>query len=154
MILLAALKRISNDFTILKEARREVLEDLMDIESAKTVLEWIETGRTKVSVIETSMPSPFAFSIAYQGTLDTMKIEDRHAFLRRMHEYVLAKIAQKENFLKRPLLAQTITKPFKYQEYWEKEGEVKKSESVEVKGEGSWEGETKKDVTEKEVGGE
>ena len=32
MILLNAVKRISNDFAILKEARREVLDDLMDLD--------------------------------------------------------------------------------------------------------------------------
>ena len=46
MILMAALRRISNDFTILQEARREVLEDLMDIENTRTVLSWIESGKT------------------------------------------------------------------------------------------------------------
>ncbi|MEM4336884.1 MAG: ATP-dependent helicase, partial [Candidatus Woesearchaeota archaeon] len=38
MILLNAVKRISNDFPILKEAKREVLEDLMDIKNAEGVI--------------------------------------------------------------------------------------------------------------------
>ena len=38
MLLINAVKRISNDFPILKEARREVMEDLMDIEHAKWVM--------------------------------------------------------------------------------------------------------------------
>ena len=110
MILLNALKRISNDFTILKEARREVLEDLMDIENTKNVLKSIESEKTKITLIDTRLPSPFAFSIAYQGHMDTMKIEDRHEFLRRMHQYVLASIGQK--------LTPEEKKSFDYKEYW------------------------------------
>src|SRR3990167_879739 len=40
--LLAAVKKITSEFPILREARREVLEDLMDMENAKLVLRWIE----------------------------------------------------------------------------------------------------------------
>ncbi|MBI2134088.1 ATP-dependent helicase [Candidatus Woesearchaeota archaeon] len=97
MILLNAVKRISNDFPILKEARREVLEDLMDIESAKQVLKSMEEGKTKIKHISTPLPSPFAFGIALQGYTDVLKIEDRMEFLKRMHQAILAKISQKGN---------------------------------------------------------
>src|SRR3990167_8753961 len=46
--LLAAVKKISNEFPILREARREVLEDLMDINSTKQVLKWIEKKEVQV----------------------------------------------------------------------------------------------------------
>ncbi|MBI3051224.1 ATP-dependent helicase [Candidatus Woesearchaeota archaeon] len=94
MILMSAVKRISNDFPILKEARREVLEDLMDIENTRQVLQMIQEGRIKIKHINTAMPSPFAFSIALQGYTDIMKIEDRAEFLKRMHQAVLARIAK------------------------------------------------------------
>ncbi|MBD3361715.1 ATP-dependent helicase [Candidatus Woesearchaeota archaeon] len=92
MILLNALKRISEDFSILKETRREVLSDLMDIENTKKVIKGIEEGKIKIVEINTRIPSPFAFNIALQGYMDIMKIEDKHEFLRRMHEMVKAKI--------------------------------------------------------------
>jgi ATP-dependent Lhr-like helicase len=92
MILMSALKRINPDFTILKEARRECLEDLMDIENTKKVLLAIEKGEIAIAEIETRIPSPFAFNLALQGYMDILKIEDKHEFLRRMHELVLAKI--------------------------------------------------------------
>ena len=92
MILMSALKRISTDFTILKEARRECLEDLMDIENAKKVLKAIEEGKITIQEIDTKIPSPFAFNLALQGYMDILKIEDKHEFLRRMHEMVLVKI--------------------------------------------------------------
>ena len=96
MILLNAVKRIGPDFPILKEARREVLEDLMDIENAQLVLQGIEEKKIKVDEIHTQIPSPFAFNLVAQGITDVMKIEDRVEFIRRMHQGVLAKIALKK----------------------------------------------------------
>ncbi len=93
MILMSAVKRISDDFCILKEARREVLEDLMDIENSKKVLREIEEGKIRLVEIQTKIPTPFAFNIALQGFMDVLKIEDKIAFLQRMHELVLAKIS-------------------------------------------------------------
>src|SRR3972149_8822196 len=65
--LLHAVKKITNEFPILREARREVLEDLMDIENAKFVLKWIKEGKIKMKVVETSIPSPFASNLIMQG---------------------------------------------------------------------------------------
>lgn len=93
MILMSALKRISQEFSILREARREVLEDLMDIEHTKQILNEIEEGRIKIEEIDTSVPSPFSFNLALQGYMDILKMEDRMEFLKRMHEMVMAKIA-------------------------------------------------------------
>jgi ATP-dependent Lhr-like helicase len=95
VILMNAVRRISPEFFILKEARREVLEDLMDIENAINVLKGIEEGKIKVEEIHTSMPSPFAFNLIAQGVMDVMKIEDRIEFIRRMHRNVLAKIRKR-----------------------------------------------------------
>jgi ATP-dependent Lhr-like helicase len=92
MILMSALRRLSNDFSILKEARREVLEDLMDIANAKRVLKAMEDKLIKVETITTKIPSPFAFNIVLQGYMDVLKVEDKHEFLRRMHQLVVAKI--------------------------------------------------------------
>ncbi|MBI5398226.1 DEAD/DEAH box helicase [Candidatus Woesearchaeota archaeon] len=93
MILLSAVKRISKDFPILKEARREVLEDLMDITHAKEIIEQVEQNRIEVKNIDTAIPSPFAFNIVLQGHLDLLRIEDRLEFLKRMHNLVVAKIS-------------------------------------------------------------
>ena len=95
-ILINAVKRISPDFSILKEARREVLEDLMDVENAQKVIEGIEKGNIKIKEISTNVPSPFAFNLIAQGISDILKIEDRVEFLRRMHRNVLAKIGMKK----------------------------------------------------------
>ncbi|RLE37861.1 ATP-dependent helicase [Candidatus Woesearchaeota archaeon] len=96
MLLMNAIKRISNDFSILKEARREVLKDLMDIETTKFVLKEIELGKIKIKEIKTDVPSPFAFNLIMQGYADILKIEDKLEFVKRMHNAVMAKISLKK----------------------------------------------------------
>ena len=90
--LLAAVKKVTGEFPILREARREVLEDLMDVENAKVVLKGIEEGEIKVEKSEVSIPSPFALNLILQGHTDIIRIEDKQAFLRRMHELHVKKI--------------------------------------------------------------
>ncbi len=96
MILMSALKRIDPNFSILKEARREVLEDLMDITNTIKILKGIENKSIKLEQIHTDMPSPFAFNLVVQGYTDILKMEDRIEFLKRMHQNVLAKISLKK----------------------------------------------------------
>jgi len=96
MLLISAVRRISNDFSILKEARREVLEDLMDIEHAREIIKKVENGNVKIKEIDTKVPSPFAFNLVLQGYVDVFKVEDRMEFLKRMHQLVLAKIGMTE----------------------------------------------------------
>jgi len=93
--LLHAIKKISNEFPILREARREVLEDVMDVENAKQVLEWIEKKRIKLKVIRTPMVSPFGLNLITQSHSDLIKLEDRISFLKRMHELQLGVISNK-----------------------------------------------------------
>ena len=77
---------IRKDFPILKEARREVLEDLMDIQNTKIVLNMIHNGEIKIKNKSTILPSPFALNLMIDGYADLIKIEDKAAFLKRMHE--------------------------------------------------------------------
>ncbi len=134
MILYAAVKRISPHFSIIKEAKREVFEDLMDIQNAKLVLQQIEEGKIKIKEINTNIPTPFAFNLIMQGYTDILKLEDKVDFLRRMHEMVIAKIAlqqrnineeQQQEFLKNTA--------FDYHEMWKKTEEKKKLEDEEEK---------------------
>ncbi len=93
-ILLKFVKAISQDFPILKEARREVLEDLMDIESAKKVIKEINGEEIKIKTISTDIPSPFAFNLIARGYMDVLKMSDRMEFIRRMHQAVLERITE------------------------------------------------------------
>ena len=81
-----SVKKLTNEFPILREARREVLEDLMDIENTRKVVSWIKEGKIKTKIIETPLPSPFALSLIMQGHMDLMRVEDKQAFLKRMHK--------------------------------------------------------------------
>lgn len=84
--LLAAVKKISDEFPILREARREVLEDVMDIRNTKEILKMIESGKMKFKVIRVPLVSPFGLNLFVQGHADFIKMEDRIKFLKRMHE--------------------------------------------------------------------
>ena len=95
MILMKALQRISPSFFLIKEAKREVLEDLMDIEHTKEILQGIKENKIKLEEIETQIPSPFALSLALQGRMDILKMEERQDFLKRMHHMIQAKISLK-----------------------------------------------------------
>lgn len=95
--LLNAINKISKDFPILKEARREVLEDLMDLEKTKLVLGWINDGKVKLEKVQTSLPSPFAMNLVLQGYSDLLKIEDKIEFMKRMHKEIVKEIKEKEN---------------------------------------------------------
>ncbi len=94
-LLLSAVKRIDSEFPILREARREVMQDLMDLKNAKLVLEWIKKGKIKVEKIQLNTPSPFAFNIYAMGRSDIVKMESRIEFIKRMHERVLKEIGKK-----------------------------------------------------------
>ena len=96
-LLLSAINKISKDFPILKEARREVLEDLMDIERAEMVCKWFNEGFIKIEKVETSLPSPFAMNLVLQGYSDLLKIEDKIEFMKRMHKEIIKEIGELEN---------------------------------------------------------
>ncbi len=94
--LLNAINKLSKDFPILKEARREVLEDLMDIKNAKLVMKWLNEGSVKIEKIQTSLPSPFAMNLVLQGYSDLLKMEDKVEFMKRMHKEIMKEIGGKK----------------------------------------------------------
>lgn len=95
--LISAVKKISKNFPILNEAKREVLEDLMDIENAKKVLDWISKGKIEIHTNYVKIPSPFSLNLLLQGHMDLMRIEDKQDFLRRMHRLYMKEIEKKAN---------------------------------------------------------
>ena len=84
--LLASVKKKTKDFPILKEARREVLEDLMDIKSAELILDFIQSGKIKVEKKETRTVSPFAVNLLLRAHSDIIKIEDKMDFIKRVYQ--------------------------------------------------------------------
>ena len=92
-----AVRKISNEFPILREARREVFEDLMDINNAEKVLRWIEDGKVKIKVNHVPIVSPFGLNLTMQGRADLIRMEDKVKFLKRMHELHLKVIGEKRS---------------------------------------------------------
>ncbi len=122
MLLLNAVRRISEDFCMLREARREVLEDLMDIQHTEIVLKEIETEKIKIVESYKEFPSPFSFHLIIQGYSDIFKIEDKVEFLKRMHEKVLARIENPK-----------AKEEFSYHELWRLAEEGKQKDREEEK---------------------
>ena len=94
-----AVKKISNEFPILQEARREVMEDLMDVKNAEQVLKWIEAGKAKFKVMRIPIVSPFGLDLHMEGRMDLIRMEERAKFLRRMHELHMRTISNKEKVI-------------------------------------------------------
>lgn len=93
--LINSVKKISKEFPILKEAKREVLEDLMDLEKTKLVLNLIKDNKLNLSYHTVKLPSPFALNLLLQGHMDLMKMEDKQEFLQRMHKVYMDEIEKK-----------------------------------------------------------
>ncbi len=88
-LLLSAVQRMDENFPILKEARREVTEDLMDLSHAKEIITAIEQGMIGVKIMPLETFSPFSFNLVAQGHYDVIRLEDRLTFIKRMHEKVM-----------------------------------------------------------------
>jgi ATP-dependent Lhr-like helicase len=91
-ILLKFVEEMDDNFSILKEARREVIEDFMDVKNAKRVIQWIESDAMEIKTINTIIPSPFAFNLISRGYLDVLSQTDKTEFAKRMHKAILEKI--------------------------------------------------------------
>ena len=88
----AAVEKISKEFPILKETRREILEDVMDLENTKKVLDWIKEKRIKIEHKKKPLPSPFAINLIMQGRYDLIKMEDKIEFLKRIHKLIQGQV--------------------------------------------------------------
>ncbi len=96
MFLLSEVKKISEEFPILREARREVFEDLMDVPRAISILKKIEQKDIVLRIVQVSLVSPFGLSLLTQSHADLISIEDRVNFLKRMHALQLQVISEKK----------------------------------------------------------
>ncbi len=86
--LLAAIRKISKEFPILKEAKREILEDAMDVQNSKKIIKGLNNKEIKTKYVETRIPSPFALGLIIQGRSDLIKMENKIEFLKRMHKEI------------------------------------------------------------------
>jgi len=75
------LERERPDFPLVRETYRTVLEDDLDV---PTVAGWLAECAGRVTLREVASPPPFAFRVLAAGTTDSMLLEERDAFLRRL----------------------------------------------------------------------
>jgi len=86
-------------FPIYEETVREILEDYMDIENAKKVLEMIERGDIDVKIFIdpdfVRSPSPMAHGIYATGISDVVLMEDRRSLLIKLYNEMIEFLKRK-----------------------------------------------------------
>ena len=94
-ILLKYVQEMDENFPILKEARRESMEDYMDVKNALKIINGVASEEIDIKTINTVIPSPFAFNLISQGYLDVLNQNDKAEFTKRMHMAILDQIKDK-----------------------------------------------------------
>lgn len=93
--LLSSLRnRYDEDFPMIKETYREIMEDAMDIKHAKQVIEMLENEDLKTTKTDVEIPSPFSHNLLLQGSTDVIKIGDKKERLQKLHQQVLDRIEE------------------------------------------------------------
>ena len=91
-LLLNIAKEIEN-FPVVEETYREILEDKMDIENAKLILKKIENKELKLKFFSASIPTPFAHNIVLLGLTDILMLEDRRKILEKFSKQIEKEIS-------------------------------------------------------------
>ncbi|MEF8856559.1 MAG: helicase, partial [Haloplanus sp.] len=81
-----------DDFAVIEETDRELLEDKLNVTGIEDVLARIRAGDVEVVERTVATPTPRAFGLATLAATDTVIAEDESAALREFHERVLADI--------------------------------------------------------------
>jgi ATP-dependent Lhr-like helicase len=84
--------RYGDDFPMVKETYREIMEDAMDIHHAEQVVDGLREGDKTVEVKKSDVPSPFSHGLILQGSSDVMRVEDKQERLEQLHEQVMERI--------------------------------------------------------------
>ncbi|MFB6291931.1 MAG: ATP-dependent helicase [Candidatus Nanohaloarchaea archaeon] len=84
-----------DDFPMIKETYREIMEDAMDIAHVKEVVGGLESGDIKYSEVDSlNVPSPFSHNLLLQGSTDVVRMEDKKERLQQLHQQVLDRIEE------------------------------------------------------------
>ncbi len=82
-----------DNFPVLKESYREVMEDLMDINNAIKILKDIECNRRRFIILpEFDLPSPFSHDLIVSGYSDIVLMHDRKELLEKLYDIVMNRI--------------------------------------------------------------
>ncbi len=80
------------EFAVLEETYREVIEDKLNVAGLRAALERIQSGDLAVASLDVPSPSPRAFGLATLSDSDVVLAEDESTALRRFHERVVREI--------------------------------------------------------------
>jgi ATP-dependent Lhr-like helicase len=80
------------DFAVIEETYREILEDKLHLDAVRSALESIGSGDLEVRTMRVGSPSPRAFGLATLLASDVVLAEDESAVLREFQQRVLAAI--------------------------------------------------------------
>ncbi|MDR5672985.1 Lhr-like helicase [Halalkaliarchaeum sp. AArc-CO] len=92
--MLLSFARDLEDFAVLEETYREIMEDKLDLAGIREVLKSIQSGDIEVETCRLDAPSPRAFGLATLSASDVVLAEDESAVLREFHERVRAEIGE------------------------------------------------------------
>ncbi len=84
--------RYDEDFPMIKETYREIMEDAMDIKHTLEVIEGLRDDDITYEMRDTDIPSPFSHNLLLQNSTDVVKMEDRKQRLEELHEKVMERI--------------------------------------------------------------
>ncbi|MFB6144698.1 MAG: ATP-dependent helicase [Candidatus Nanohaloarchaea archaeon] len=91
-LLSATRNEYGEDFPMIKETYREIMEDAMDIRHTEEVVEKIGEGEIGFEVFDSNIPSPFSHNLLLQGSTDVVRMEDKKERLQQLHQQVLDSI--------------------------------------------------------------
>ncbi|MEM2856687.1 MAG: ATP-dependent helicase [Candidatus Nitrosocaldaceae archaeon] len=84
-------------FPVLEETYREVMEDLMDINTAISILKDIEEKRRRFVILQKfDLPSPFSHDLIVAGYSDIVLMHDKKELLEVLHEMVISRIKNRD----------------------------------------------------------
>lgn len=81
-----------DNFAVLEEAYREIIEDKLEIENIQSIVRKIKQGEMEVEVVTVESPSPLSFGIASMSASDVVLAEDKNSLLKEFHKRVMEKI--------------------------------------------------------------
>ncbi|SEH15981.1 ATP-dependent helicase Lhr and Lhr-like helicase [Natronorubrum sediminis] len=82
------------NFAVIEETYREILEDKLDVEMIESVVAALESGDLSVERHLFDSPSPRAFGLATLSASDVVLAEDESAALQAFHDHVLEEIGE------------------------------------------------------------
>ena len=88
-----------DDFAVLEETYRELLEDKLAVGAIEDVLAAVRAGEIEVTVERVDSPTPMAFGLATLLASDVVLAEDESAVLQEFHQRVLDEIEGSEDVL-------------------------------------------------------